>query len=105
MRYSSADKSHRLAIATRELDPTRLVVFASNTVSKANLKPEAEGSVHGDFVCLNTYGSTPQQNAANIDRAHALYPNKPLVVTEYGLRRNAVATVHLQRLRLCVQRG
>ncbi|WP_414660941.1 glycoside hydrolase family 2 protein [Horticoccus sp. 23ND18S-11] len=75
---------------TRELDPTRLVVFASNTVAKANLKPEAEGSVHGDFVCLNTYGATPQQNAANIDRAHALYPNKPLVVTEYGLRRSAV---------------
>ena len=75
---------------TRELDPTRLVVFASNTVAKENLKPESEGSVHGDFVCLNTYGATPQQNAANIDRAHALYPNKPLVVTEYGLRRNAV---------------
>ena len=75
---------------TRELDPTRPVVFASNTVAKANLKPEAEGSFHGDFVCLNTYGATPQQNAANIDRAHALYPDKPLVVTEYGLRRNAV---------------
>jgi beta-glucuronidase len=59
-------------------------------VAKENLKPESEGSVHGDFVCLNTYGATPQQNAANIDRAHALYPNKPLVVTEYGLRRNAV---------------
>jgi beta-glucuronidase len=75
---------------TRELDPTRLVVFASNTVAKAGLKPDAEGSVHGDFVCLNTYGSTPQQNAANIDRAHALFPNKPLVITEYGLRRNWV---------------
>jgi beta-glucuronidase len=75
---------------TRELDPTRLVVFASNTVSKAKLTPEGEGSVHADFVCLNTYGATPQQNAANIDRAHALFPNKPLVVTEYGLRRNWV---------------
>lgn len=75
---------------TLGLDPTRLVVFASNTVSKAKLMPEGEGSVHADFVCLNTYGATPQQNAANIDRAHALFPDKPLIVTEYGLRRNWV---------------
>jgi len=75
---------------TRSLDPTRLVGFASNTVAKPNLKPESEGSFHADFVCLNTYGATPRQNAANIDRAHALYPDKPLLVTEYGLRHDAV---------------
>ena len=75
---------------TRTLDPTRLVVFASNTAGKPNLQPADEGSVHADFVCLNTYGATPQQNAANIDRAHALFSNKPLVVTEYGLRKNFV---------------
>ncbi|MBL9208250.1 MAG: beta-galactosidase, partial [Opitutaceae bacterium] len=75
---------------TLGLDPTRLVVIVSNTVQKPNLKPEEEGSFYGDFVCLNTYGATPQQNAANIDRVRALYPNKPMIVTEYGLRRNWV---------------
>lgn len=77
--------------ATRDLDPTRLVTFVSNTVSKPSLPaPEAEASILSDFVCLNTYGRTPRDNAANIDRAHARHPGKPLVVTEYGLRHDFV---------------
>jgi beta-glucuronidase len=43
-----------------------------------------------DFVCLNTYGRTPRDNAANMDRVHALYPHKPLLVTEYGIRHDFV---------------
>jgi beta-glucuronidase len=74
---------------TRELDPTRPVTFASNTVAKPSLRSAAdEGSAFVDFVCLNTYGRTPRDNAANIDRAHALHPDKPLLVTEYGIRRD-----------------
>ena len=72
---------------TRGLDSTRPVTFVSNTVAKAGLRsPEDEGSAFVDFVCLNTYGRTPRENAANIDRAHARHPGKPLLVTEYGFR-------------------
>jgi beta-glucuronidase len=76
---------------TRELDATRPVTFVSNTVAKPSLKTATdEGSAFADFVCLNTYGRTPRDNAANIDRAHALHPGKPLLVTEYGLRHDFV---------------
>jgi beta-glucuronidase len=76
---------------TRGLDAARPVTFVSNTVSKASLKAAAEeGSAFVDFVCLNTYGRTPRENAANIDRAHALHPGKPLLVTEYGIRHDFV---------------
>lgn len=72
---------------TRELDASRPVTFVSNTVAKPSLKAATdEGSAFVDFVCLNTYGRTPRDNAANIDRAHALHPGMPLLVTEYGLR-------------------
>jgi len=76
---------------TRELDPTRLVTFVSNSVSKSTLKTAGdEGSAYADFVCLNTYGRTPRENAANIDRAHALHPGKPFIITEYGVRHDFV---------------
>lgn len=75
---------------TRKVDPTRLVTFVSNRASKSNLKPADEGSHLVDFVCLNTYGGTPQANAENIDRVHGRYPGKPLLVTEYGLRHDFV---------------
>jgi beta-glucuronidase len=76
---------------TRELDATRPVTFVSNTVAKPSLKAATEeGSAFVDFVCLNTYGRTPRDNAANIDRVHALHPHKPLLITEYGLRHDFV---------------
>jgi len=75
---------------TRRIDPTRLVTFVSNRASKPNLQPAEEGSHLVDFLCLNTYGGTPQANAANIDRVHQRYPGKPLLVTEYGLRHDFV---------------
>ncbi len=71
---------------TRQLDSSRPVTFVSNSAAKPGLKGEDEGSAYVDFVCLNTYGATPQKNAENIDITHQRNPNKPLLVTEYGLR-------------------
>ena len=75
---------------TRELDGTRLITFASNSAAKAGLKGEDEGSAYVDFVSLNTYAATPQKNAENIDITHARHPNKPLIITEYGIRHDFV---------------
>ena len=75
----------------RSLDATRLLCFASNRAANTKLKPEDEASSLTDFVCLNTYGSTPAANAANIDRARQRWPDKPFIVTEFGLRADRVA--------------
>lgn len=72
------------------MDPSRLICFASNRAAKPVLKPEEEASSLMDFVCLNTYGSTPDDNAANIDRAHQRWPDKPFIITEYGYRADRV---------------
>jgi beta-glucuronidase len=69
---------------TRSLDATRLITFATNRTS-AKGPPEEEGSYYVDFVSMNTY-SDPEGNGANIDRMHQRYPNKPLVVSEFGAR-------------------
>jgi beta-glucuronidase len=72
----------------RSLDPTRLVTFASNRVT-TKVPPNEEGSYYVDFVCMNTY-SDPLGNGAHIDIMHARYPDKPLVVSEYGMRADFV---------------
>ncbi len=85
MKWSKEMKEFVLSI-----DPNRLICFASNRAAKLNLKPEEEATSLMDFVCLNTYGSTPDDNAANIDRAHLRWPDKPFIITEYGYRADRV---------------
>lgn len=45
-------------------------------------KPEDEASQHVDFVSTNTYGNPGKV----LDRIHELYPNKPILISEYGVR-------------------
>lgn len=70
----------------RSLDPTRLVTLVSNRVT-TQVGPKEEASYYVDFVCMNTY-SDPVGNGANIDTMHTRYPDKPLIVSEYGIRVN-----------------
>jgi beta-glucuronidase len=72
------------------VDSTRLICFASNRAANPTVNPEQEASTFMDFVCLNTYGAIPDDNAANIDRAHQRWPDKPLIITEYGYRADRV---------------
>lgn len=66
----------------RELDPTRLYTFASMRLNILPKKPEDEASQYCDFVSTNTYG-----NHANVlKHIHALYPDKPIFISEYGTR-------------------
>ncbi len=73
----------------RALDPTRLITFATNRTAEKG-RPEEEGSYHVDFVSMNTY-SDAAGNGQNIDRMHGRYPDKPLVVSEFGMRADFVA--------------
>jgi beta-glucuronidase len=66
----------------RGLDPTRLFTFASMRLNTLPKGPADEASQYVDFVSTNTYGN----HAAVLRHIHALYPDKPILVSEYGRR-------------------
>ncbi len=66
----------------REIDPTRLYTFASMRLNILPKKPEDEASQYCDFVCTNTYGN----HARALDHIHSLYPDKPILISEWGSR-------------------
>lgn len=66
---------------TLALDPTRLITLADRYTGDPAMRTGADGaSQYCDFVSINVYGNY----AARFDRAHELYPNKPVFVTEFG---------------------
>jgi beta-glucuronidase len=66
---------------TLGLDSTHLITFASRYTSDPAVKTGTdEASQFTDFVSVNVYGDY----AKRFDRAHALFPNKPIFVTEFG---------------------
>jgi beta-glucuronidase len=68
---------------TRSLDASRLVTFASNVVTRPTItRPEDEASHYVDFISANIYGG----HLERLERVHALYPDKPIYVSEFGLR-------------------
>ncbi|MFN8349634.1 MAG: glycoside hydrolase family 2 TIM barrel-domain containing protein [Spirosomataceae bacterium] len=66
----------------RNLDPTRLYTFASMRLNILPAKPEDEATQYCDFVSTNTYGN----HAKVLDHIHALYPDKPILISEWGIR-------------------
>lgn len=66
----------------RELDATRLYTFATMRLNILPKKPEDEASQYVDFVSTNTYGN----HAKALDHIHALYPEKPILISEWGIR-------------------
>ncbi|MBU1820043.1 MAG: beta galactosidase jelly roll domain-containing protein [Bacteroidetes bacterium] len=66
----------------RELDPTRLYTFATMRLNILPKKPEDEASQYVDFVSTNTYGN----HAKVLDHIHQLYPDKPIFISEWGVR-------------------
>ncbi|HEY9249344.1 MAG TPA: glycoside hydrolase family 2 TIM barrel-domain containing protein [Rariglobus sp.] len=73
----------------KSIDPSRLVTFASYVVFRPGIKkPEDEASQYVDFISTNIYGD----HLACLQRIHALYPDKPVYVSEFGQRADAVKT-------------
>lgn len=63
------------------LDSTRLITFASRYTGDPAVKTGAdEASQYCDFVSINVYGNY----GPRFDRAHELFPTKPIFVTEFG---------------------
>jgi beta-glucuronidase len=66
----------------RELDPTRLYTFATMFLNSLPKKPEDEASQYVDFISTNTYGN----HAKALDHIHVMYPEKPILISEWGIR-------------------
>lgn len=71
----------------RQLDPTRLCTFATLRLNALPATATDEASQYVDFVSTNTYGNPVKV----LDRIHELYPDKPILISEYGQRADTPA--------------
>ena len=72
---------------TKSVDASRLVTFATNIVMRDSIKkPEDEASQYVDFISANIYGG----HLSSLKKIHALYPDKPIYISEFGQRADQV---------------
>jgi len=76
----------RMAAEARKLDPHRLLTYASNSLQQ-NPGNDAAGSL--DFISWNEYyeswfGGNTASVRQNVEEIHRAFPDKPIVVSEYG---------------------
>ena len=76
----------RMYEEAKRLDPKRLATYASNSLQKT---PEKDVSGLMDYIMWNEYyeswyGGTPADLARNLDEIHKAFPDKALVISEYG---------------------
>ncbi|HKZ37705.1 MAG TPA: glycoside hydrolase family 2 TIM barrel-domain containing protein [Chryseolinea sp.] len=70
----------------KQLDPSRLVTFASMFVWRDFVKkPEDEASQYVDFISANIYGGFQKL----IQHIHDVYPDKAVYISEFGVRADA----------------
>lgn len=76
----------------KTLDATRPVSFAGlGEVMEKNDQPRETRSLHYvDFLCINCYGD-PARIGPALDQVHALWPEKPIMISEYGRRADQVS--------------
>jgi len=71
----------------KALDPGRLVNYVSNTV---HFNPAGDATTRGDIIMWNEYfetwfGQDESSVSPALDSIHAYHPDKPVVISEYGL--------------------
>jgi beta-glucuronidase len=72
---------------TKKMDDSRLITFASMMVGRDIIKkPEDEASQYVDFISTNIYGN----HLKMLQHIHELYPDKPIFISEFGLRTDGV---------------
>ncbi|MFB3922248.1 MAG: glycoside hydrolase family 2 TIM barrel-domain containing protein [Terriglobia bacterium] len=75
-----------MAAEARQLDPSRLLTYASNSLQHS---PERDVAGELDFISWNEYYETWQGGKVesirpNAEAIHQAFPEKPIVVSEYG---------------------
>jgi beta-galactosidase len=78
--------THLLSAEARRLDPSRLQAYASHSLGS---DPGADMAGDFDFVSTNEYYGSwspggPQDVEAHIERIRKAFPDKPIVISEYG---------------------
>ena len=78
--------ARRMHAEAKALDPARLVTYASNSLQQTPAKDVA-GLM--DYIMWNEYyeswsAGTPADMARNLDEIHRAFPEKPIVISEYG---------------------
>ncbi|MGC2161384.1 MAG: glycoside hydrolase family 2 TIM barrel-domain containing protein [Silvibacterium sp.] len=78
--------AHVIADEARELDPSRLLTYASNSLDS---DPGADMAGDFDFISANEYYGSwapggPPQVQAYLQRIREAFPSKPIVISEYG---------------------
>jgi beta-glucuronidase len=76
----------RMYEEAKRLDPRRLVTYASNSLQKT---PEKDVAGVMDYIMWNEYyeswyKGTPADLARNLDEIHQAFPDKAIVISEYG---------------------
>jgi beta-galactosidase len=76
----------RMYEEAKRLNPRRLVSYASNSLQKT---PEKDVAGLMDYIMWNEYyeswyGGTPADVGSNLDEIHRAFPDKPIVISEYG---------------------
>ncbi len=76
----------RMYEEAKKLDPRRLVTYASNSLQNS---PEKDVSGLMDYIMWNEYyeswyEGTPESLARNLDDSHRAFPDKAIVISEYG---------------------
>ena len=75
-----------ISAEARRLDPLRLQTYASHTLGS---NPEADMAGEFDFISTNEYYGSwtpggPGDVEAHLDRIRRAFPEKPIVISEYG---------------------
>ncbi len=78
--------AQRMYERAKKLDPRRLCSYASNSLQKT---PAADVSKIMDFIEWNEYyeswyGGTPEDLRRNLQEIHEAFPDRPIVISEYG---------------------
>lgn len=78
--------AQRMYEEAKRLDPRRLRSYASNSLQS---HPENDVSKLMDFIEWNEYyeswyGGTPDDLRRNLEEIHRAFPDKPIVISEYG---------------------
>jgi beta-glucuronidase len=77
----------------RELDPARHVAYVSNTLTESfynNPKFVPDAAADGDYLMMNEYGGSWWDIPVGkigyyLDSVHLSYPDKPFIISEFGL--------------------
>jgi beta-galactosidase len=96
LRGRAADMKKMIAdliIKARALDPSRQVAYVSNTLNKTfynNPKFVPDAANDGDYLMMNEYGGSwwnlpVGKIGAYLDSVHLSYPDKPFIISEFGL--------------------